>query len=116
MKKIITLVFVMTILISCNKPSLEKAETLIKAEKYEEALKIIRPMAEKANLRAQFSLGLIYYKGKGLAKDYVKAHKWVSLSAAQNSEYDKARNIIEEDMTKEQIVEAQKLASEFVPK
>jgi TPR repeat protein len=80
-KKIITLVFVMTILISCNKPSLEEAETFIKADKYEEALKIIRPMAEKANLRAQFKLGRMYYKGQGIAQDYKEAAKWYKKAA-----------------------------------
>ena len=82
-KKILALVFMITILISCNKPTLKEAEVLIKAAKYKEAIKIIRPLAKKGNDNAQFDLGSMYYLGKGVKQDYKKAIKWHTKAAEQ---------------------------------
>lgn len=149
---IVGLIFIVSVLISCGNGNFEKAEILIKAGKHEEALKIIRSLAEKGNPAAQFELGFSYYKGKGVpqnykeafkwykksaeqeyakaqtglvemyyygegvAQDYVKTYKWANLAAAQNTEYVKLRDVVGKIMTRAQIAEAKKLASEFVPK
>ena len=41
--------------------------------------------ADKGNGLAQFSLGFIYERGLGLPQDYVRAHMWFSLAAAQGT-------------------------------
>ncbi len=74
----------------------------------------------------QFSLGLIYSDGfgvpYGVPKDYVRAHMWLSLAAdrvpaGKGRDVTVAyREIIEEEMTPEQITEAQRLAKEWKPK
>ena len=79
------------------------------------ALPISKKAAKQGLVEAQRNLGFMYFDGKGVAQDYVKAHKWANLAAAQNNDT-KLRDEIEEKMTREQIAEAQKLASEFVPK
>ncbi|MFN2150265.1 MAG: SEL1-like repeat protein, partial [Anaerolineales bacterium] len=35
---------------------------------------------------AQYNLGLMYSKGRGVPQDYVKAHMWLNLAAAQGFE------------------------------
>jgi TPR repeat protein len=39
--------------------------------------------AEKGNAEAQFNLGLMYAKGRGIDQDYAKARAWYEKAAAQ---------------------------------
>ena len=69
------------------------------------------------NAEAQNQVGEMYEAGKGIARDYVQAHMWFSLLAMSNSESREAgvdgRNIAAQQMTSEQIAEAQRLAREW---
>ncbi len=66
---------------------------------------------------AQFNLGVMHSKGRGVPLDYVQAHMWVNLAAAQGEEsYRKSRDKLAEQMTPAQITEAQRLAREWKPK
>jgi len=73
--------------------------------------------ADKGNGLAQFSLGFIYERGLGLPQDYVRAHMWFSLAAAQGTKgAAEWRERLTARMSPAQITEAQKLASEWKPK
>ena len=74
-----------------------------------------RQAAEEGNVIAQNEVGIMYAKGEGLPQDYVQAHMWFSLSAAQDGDTHN-RDIIAAKMTPAQIAEAQKLAREWKPK
>ena len=74
-----------------------------------------RQAAEEGNVIAQNEVGIMYAKGEGLPQDYVQAHMWFSLSAAQDGDTNN-REIIAAKMTPAQIAEAQKLAREWKPK
>ena len=50
---------------------------------YTTALRLWRPLAKQCNARAQFNLGLMYYKGRGITQDYGEATKWWRLAAEQ---------------------------------
>ncbi len=81
-----------------------------------EGIKWYRKAAEQGNARAQVSLGASYYAGSGVPKDYVEADKWINLASAQGLEGARQfLNMVEQDMTAEQIAEAQELAREFKP-
>jgi len=57
----------------------------------------------------------VYAKGQGVAPDYVEAHKWLSLAATNGyNAVGKSREIIERKMTRTQIAEAQRRASEWL--
>jgi hypothetical protein len=59
----------------------------------------------------------MYANGHGVPQDYVTAHMWFSLSAAQDDgDAAKNRDVIAQRMTPAQIAEAQKLAREWTPK
>lgn len=81
---------------------------------YATALKEWRPLAEQGNAGAQTLLGLIYDNGYGVPQDFVQAHMWWNLTAAQGvDEGRQARDRITEKMTPDQIAEAQRLAREW---
>jgi TPR repeat protein len=59
----------------------------------------------------------MYAHGLGVPQDYVEAHMWLNLSAAQGDrEAKKYRDWLAEKMTPSQIAEAQRLAREWKPK
>ena len=80
-----------------------------------------REAAEKGHLSAQHSLARMYYQGTGVTQDYILAHKWANLAAAKLPEKVRGnavelRNRIALGLTREQVAEAQKMASEWKPK
>jgi len=54
-------------------------------EDYKTAHKLFLELAEQGVVKAQYNLGLMYGKGKGVAKDYSKAIKWWNLAADQGN-------------------------------
>ncbi len=78
---------------------------------YHGAFREFRPLAEAGDADAQFWLGYLYQTGKGTLQDYVEAHAWFNLAAAQAREgAAKARDRVSKAMTAAQIAEAQALA------
>ena len=83
---------------------------------YATALMEFRVLAEQGDAIAQYNLGLMYANGRGVPRDYVQAHLWANLAAAQGNELArKARDIVAKKMTPAQIAEAQRLAREWQP-
>jgi len=52
---------------------------------YAAALREWRPLAEQGHALAQLQLGVMYYVGRGVAKDYTQAVRWYRKAAAQGS-------------------------------
>jgi TPR repeat protein len=48
-----------------------------------DSLDAIKKLAEQGDMSAQFKLGVTYYRGKGVSKDYSEALKWFRKSAEQ---------------------------------
>ena len=72
--------------------------------------------SDQGNAEAQFRLGKLYEEGRGVPQDFIEAHKWYNLSAAQgNEEARKARDAVSKKMTKEELAEARKLARDWKP-
>ncbi len=61
--------------ISCVALALILINQLRQPQKSRPKLTEIRAQAEKINPEAQVNLGISYYKGEGVAKDYVEAAK-----------------------------------------
>jgi len=80
-------------------------------------VKELRPLAEQGDAEAQANLWAMYYKGRGVLQDYVLAHMWTNLAAAQgNEDAIKARSNLDKLMTQDQLAEAQRLAREWKAK
>ncbi len=80
-----------------------------------EQVKWLLLAAEQGHDTAQYNLALMYIIGDGVLQDYVQAHKWFNILAANESEDAlRKRENIAKKMTTEQIAEAQKLAREWM--
>ncbi|WP_337660456.1 tetratricopeptide repeat protein [Anderseniella sp. Alg231-50] len=74
-----------------------------------QALYWFEKSAAQGNVRAQIYLGDAYANGKGVSVDFVKAHIWLSLAAANGGYEAKFRfEYLLSKMTPEQIAEAQR--------
>jgi hypothetical protein len=51
--------------------------------RYATALRLLRPLAEQGDVRAQSTVALIYYHGRGVRQDDAEAAKWFRLAADQ---------------------------------
>jgi TPR repeat protein len=79
-----------------------------------EAVKLFRKAAEQNYAEGQFNLGACYCNGDGVTKDYVEAYKWFLLAGAQGREGTRQTITgLESQLTREQLVEGQKRASDF---
>ena len=92
----------------------EEASAAYVSGHYAIALDLWRPLADQGLSGAQYGLGLMYDKGRGVRQDFVLAYMWFELSAAQGNKSALAsRDAAAQRMTPAQIVEAQKLAREW---
>ena len=72
--------------------------------------------ADQGDADAQSKLGVAYYAGHGVPKDFAEAHKWFNLSAAAgHPKAGETRDLVAKEMTPEQVAEAQRLAREWKP-
>src|SRR5206468_6868664 len=54
---------------------------------YPLALKLLKPLAEKGNVNAQYNVGVMYNESLGVKADYAEAAKWFKLAAQQGNMY-----------------------------
>ena len=79
------------------------------------ALEDVRTCAEQGDAGAQYNLGYMYTRGGDLPEDIVFAYMWWNLAAAQGDEVaQENKDIIEQQMTRAQIAEAQRLSREWL--
>ncbi len=83
----------------------------------DQAVKCFRKAAEQGLGEAQYELAKLYRDGSGVKQDNVEAYKWFNLAALRGIiEAAVERNKVGEKMTAEQIAEAHRLSTAFVPK
>ncbi len=81
------------------------------SKNYKEAAKWYRLAAAQGDQRAQFLLGLMYEDGQGVVQDFKKAHMWFNLAAVDGFSFSAIRrNLVAQQMTNQQIGEAQEMA------
>jgi TPR repeat protein len=76
--------------------------------------------AEQGEPTGQFLLGLLFDKGYGVPQDWVQAEVWLSLAAAhagakQQEYFGRVRDAFAQKLTLNQVAEAQRRASTWVP-
>ena len=86
---------------------------------YAEAVRWYRLAAEQGDASAQRGLGFNYATGQGAPQDDVSAHMWLNLAAAAGGARGgagarEAREMVAQNMTREQIAEAQARAREWI--
>tara|TARA_B100001057_G_scaffold79655_1_gene74802 strand:+ start:1898 stop:2446 length:549 start_codon:yes stop_codon:yes gene_type:complete len=84
---------------------------------YSEAAKWHYKSAEQGNTGAQLSLARMYDRGNGVQQNDISAYMWSNLAASGGLERAEAhRDIIRQRISKEQIVEAERLSTEWLQK
>src|ERR1700759_2682342 len=74
---------------SQNHPTLEDVADAVKPYTrgdYQIALRLLRPLAERGSGIAMQFMGRIYSFGQGVPQDYVTAHMWLNLAAAEGNQ------------------------------
>jgi len=89
------------------------------AQDSSEAAKWYRQAADQGFASAQFNLALKYVTGQGVEQDYVQAYLWMDLAAAgwradDGKRYAATRDKLAATMNHVQIIEAQRLAREWI--
>ena len=86
-------------------------------EDHAEAVKWWHKAADQGSCGAQYVLGVAYWRGEGVPENDIEAYKWLSLAAAQGSaESANQRDSLAQSMSREEVVEGQRLSREFVPR
>jgi hypothetical protein len=91
-------------------------------QNYTQAVMWYRKAADGGDAGAQNDLGVMYANGYGVPQNYAQALMWFNLAAspasddATRNEAVKTRDLVAAKMTPAQIAEAQRIASEWVPK
>jgi len=81
-----------------------------------EAVNWFRRAAEQDYVPAQHNLGAMYGSGQGVKRDYIQAYKWLNICAAKgNAGCVTQRDLLAKKLKPGQIVEAQRLATQFQP-
>jgi len=88
-RKILTFILTSIWLLFWASPSIalvteyQEAVDAYNREDYKAAYKLILPLAKKGFAQAQYNLGVMYEKGKGVKKNLKKAKKWFQFAAEQ---------------------------------
>ncbi len=94
----------------------EAGEIAAKGGNSAEAFRQWDVSAKLGEPRSQRALGLMFERGQGVLQDYVAAHMWLNLAAAQGDKAAaKERDALARQMSAEQVADAQKRALAFKP-
>ena len=73
--------------------------------------------ASQGDAESQCNLGVMYANGEGVPQDFVQAHTWFNLAAAQGHTNGATnRDLVAKEMTPQQIGQAEELARNWKPK
>jgi uncharacterized protein len=80
-----------------------------------ENLQALQTQAAQGNAEAQYNLGLLYYNGRGVPQDNVRAYMWFNIATAHSTGYEQRlaadkRDKFAQRMTPAQVAEAQRLS------
>ena len=78
---------------------------------YVPAIRLVRPLAEKGNAKAQSLIGVMYRKGEGVARNPTRAFMWFSFAAKRGDGKAKAElREVSRTMTPAEISQAREMA------
>jgi TPR repeat protein len=78
---------------------------------YVPAIRLLRPLAEQGNAKAQSVLGVMYRRGEGVARSSVRAFIWLSRAAARGDARARVElHDVSQTMTPEELSQAREMA------
>ena len=111
------LLLIIAVLFSANSfAGVDEADAAYDNGAYKKAFHLFKKAAEQNKADAQFNLGMMYGKGNGTVRNYVRAHMWWNITSAQYGDTEAQYNlgIIENEMTSADISKAQNMARKCV--
>lgn len=89
MKRLIALIIIPLLVLGCaSKPKdtpLSQAQAAYNQGDYEKAAARLMPLAQNGDAKAQYTLGYMYYYGKGIKRDRTQGYFWIQQSAQQGN-------------------------------
>ena len=80
----LTVIFVLSLVtVASANDVMQKAKKAYADGEYEQAVALIKPLANQGNAQAQRWFGILYYRGRGVPQSYKEAAKWNRLAADQ---------------------------------
>ena len=76
-------------------------------------LQLIEEAAWLDSSAAQHYLGLLYFQGKRVPKSYVRSYAWLNIAAPKGAQYARTRELVERQLSPEQLAEAQRLSIDW---
>ena len=77
---------------------------------YVPAIRLFRPLAEQGNTQAQSKLGEMYRRGKGVARNSLRAFLWLTRAAARGDARAKIElSEVSQTMTPEELAQAREM-------
>ena len=79
-------------------------------------IELLKKLAYEGDASAQYHLGLVYFNGNVVPKDYKKAYAWLNIAKTKPSVVEWTKNklaYLTKKMTKDQIAEAQSVSTEI---
>ena len=80
---IVALVLALSLAAAVAAGPLEDANAAYGRGDYAHALRLLRPLADQGNATAQYNLGLLYERGRGVTQDFAEAGRWLRKAADQ---------------------------------
>ena len=80
---LLTLLISISMAVTSYSGQFEDANAAYERGDYATAFRLMKPLAEKGDARAQHNLGVMYDYGRGFPQDYTKALKWYRRAADQ---------------------------------
>ena len=78
-----TLLFSASLAISACSNRYEDASAAYERGDFETASRLLKPLAEEGNAKAQYNLGVMYHNGEGVPQDYTETMKWYRRAGEQ---------------------------------
>ncbi len=116
MKRVIP-VFLMLILMSAPvyADDYQDGENAYRRGDYRTAFEKFMPLAEQGDAQSQWLVAGLYARGMGVVRDYVQALKWSVIAGANGVEIGSiGRDILQKQMTPDQINEAYRAAGKWM--
>ena len=78
-----TLLFSASLAVTACSNRYEDASAAHERGDFETAFRLMKPLAEQGNAKAQYNLGVMYHNGEGVQQDHAEAAKWYRKAAEQ---------------------------------
>ena len=84
---LLTILFTISLAVTAYAGQFEDADAAYDRGDYATTVRLLKPIAEQGNAKAQYNLGIMYDKGQGVPKDDTEAGKWFRKAAEQGNAF-----------------------------